>query len=776
MSYAKKTLALASALLMGAPTAFADTISGTDFEGGTLSGWNVGSQPGNLTNGTITGNGTGVTAINGSVTFNAPSHGAVGSPTLQDGSPNPYHAPATTPTTWTFSPYGTAGAALQPTGSTTFDAATSALGLTSAENQAIKTKLQQDQQASGLGNPNPTNAAWITQNVNLDAGTTYTMSWNYIGTDYVPFNDGSITSLVYQGTGSTPVVTVNNYVQNYALLGFTNPGTGDYSTGTYGSTGWQNSTYQVDVTGAYLLGFAVFNLGDTALSPVLLVDSQPGTTLANGQPFGAVAPNNPNAPTVNPTPPTPPTPTPTPPPAPTVTGTSTTDQVSTSSSTSNVVVTAQVTYNVSNLDGNGYGVVQNYTDTVETTTPVTTTTTTTTPVTTTTYSDGSTTTSNGTPVVTSSTSNGPSTSQVTATVLNYTSTIAPSVSSAIAASQTLPAVTTKVYNFEASESSGKQQIKKQTVTTVTTPMVTTTTTTPVTTTVYSDGTTTVIDGTPSYSYAYSNDVAVSDSYDFYFGRVDQLEVLDGINDGINGLLNHEPTAGNQRLRVFENNRFVQSYNADGYNADSKIFGGGFEFDVTKGWTLGAQYNRVNINLNGVDSSTQQNKDHFGIFSELRGNTLTLNTNAAIANSNYKYNRNVEGVFNNAGETTGTEWWVSNRLYWHLNKAVKPFIGYTVQNVKRNAYNETGSIQSARRVDGHNQTTHVGEAGLKLETRFGGKKKDLFGVSVEGAYGTDSSYGVSASLDYKEILFVEGSHGVNNGVTNNSVAAKVKFKF
>jgi hypothetical protein len=271
-------------------------------------------------------------------------------------------------------------------------------------------------------------------------------------------------------------------------------------------------------------------------------------------------------------------------------------------------------------------------------------------------------------------------------------------------------------------------------------------------------------------------VEVANTYRDYFGRVDQLEVLDGINDGINGLLNHEPTAGKQRLRVFENNRFVQSYNADGYSADSKIFGGGFEFDVTKGWTLGGQYNRVNVNLNGVDSSTQQNKDHFGVFSELRGNTLTLNTNTAIANSNYKYNRNVEGVFNNAGETTGSEWWVSNRLYWHLHKAVKPFVGYTVQNVKRNAYTETGSSESARSVDEFNQTTHVGEAGLKLETRFGGKKKDLFGVSVEGAYGTDNSYGIAAEVDYKEMLIVEASHGVNNGVTNNSIAGKVKFRF
>jgi len=154
----------------------------------------------------------------------------------------------------------------------------------------------------------------------------------------------------------------------------------------------------------------------------------------------------------------------------------------------------------------------------------------------------------------------------------------------------------------------------------------------------------------------------------------------------------------------------------------------------------------------------------------------LNTNAAIANSNYKYDRTVEGVFNNSGETAGNEWWVSNRLYLHLTKWLKPFVGHTVQNVKRNAYVETGDVRSARTVEAFNQTTHVGEAGLKLETRFGGKKRDVFGVSVDGAYATDNSYDVSASIDYKEMLIIEASHGVNDNVTNNSIAGKVKFRF
>ena len=57
-----------------------------------------------------------------------------------------------------------------------------------------------------------------------------------------------------------------------------------------------------------------------------------------------------------------------------------------------------------------------------------------------------------------------------------------------------------------------------------------------------------------------------------------------------------------------------------------------------------------------------------------------------------------------------------------------------------------------------------------------KKNDVFGISVDGAYGTDSSYGVTASLDYKKVFFVEGSHGVNDGVTTNSITGKVKFRF
>ena len=165
----------------------------------------------------------------------------MGSPTLSNGSPNPYYAPAVAAGSWTFSPKGgTYAVLLQPkNGEQNFAQATTALGLTSSEVNTLKSTLTSQAQASGFGGGNPTDAAWITKEVQLTAGITYKMSWNYVGTDYVPYNDGSITSLVSVSTPSIPTITVNNFNKSYAMLGFTNPGTGDYSTNSYGATGWQ---------------------------------------------------------------------------------------------------------------------------------------------------------------------------------------------------------------------------------------------------------------------------------------------------------------------------------------------------------------------------------------------------------------------------------------------------------------------------------------------------------------------------------------------------------
>ena len=187
---------------------------------------------------------------------------------------------------WTVTPYGTYMLVIQAGGgSPNFDPAMTSLGLTTTEITAIRNYL------TGLGgNSTPTNASWAKRTVALESGKTYVIAWQYMSTDYTPFNDGSIMTLVH-ASDPTKIPVLNNETKRYALLGFTNPGTGNYATDSYGSTGWQLATITVPVDGDYILGFSSFNLGDTALSPILFVDDLQGATTLNGTTFGPIAPN-----------------------------------------------------------------------------------------------------------------------------------------------------------------------------------------------------------------------------------------------------------------------------------------------------------------------------------------------------------------------------------------------------------------------------------------------------------------------------------------------------
>jgi len=187
---------------------------------------------------------------------------------------------------WSVTPYGTYMMVIQAGGdSPNFDPAMTSLGLTTTEITNIRNYL------TGLGgNSSPTNASWAKRTVALESGKTYVIAWQYMSTDYTPFNDGSIMTLIHS-SDPTKIPVLNNETKRYALLGFTNPGTGNYATDSYGSTGWQLATITVPVSGDYILGFSSFNLGDTALSPILLVDDLQGSTTLNGQTFGPIAPN-----------------------------------------------------------------------------------------------------------------------------------------------------------------------------------------------------------------------------------------------------------------------------------------------------------------------------------------------------------------------------------------------------------------------------------------------------------------------------------------------------
>ena len=196
---------------------------------------------------------------------------------------------------WTITPYGSYMISVQAGGnSPNFNTAMTTLGLNSTDITTIRNTIYSN------GSMYPTNASSVSRTVFLQAGITYTFGWQYLSTDYVPYNDGSMITLT-NGPG-TP--TLNGQTQNYALLGFTNQGTGNYSVGSYGATGWQLAVFTVPTDGNYTLGFSSFNLGDTALSPILFIDQLQGTTTLNGTTFNPVAPNEgSSAPSTPPPPP-----------------------------------------------------------------------------------------------------------------------------------------------------------------------------------------------------------------------------------------------------------------------------------------------------------------------------------------------------------------------------------------------------------------------------------------------------------------------------------------
>ena len=104
--------------------------------------------------------------------------------------------------TWTINPYGSWMGKLYPSGSVQFDNATTSLGLNSTENSAIKSYLNLQASSGGGGNPTPTNASWMKKTMTLTAGTNYSFAWNYLSTDYTPFNDGSMITLVHATNAS----------------------------------------------------------------------------------------------------------------------------------------------------------------------------------------------------------------------------------------------------------------------------------------------------------------------------------------------------------------------------------------------------------------------------------------------------------------------------------------------------------------------------------------------------------------------------------------------
>jgi hypothetical protein len=376
-----------------------------------------------------------------------------------------------------------------------------------------------------------------------------------------------------------------------------------------------------------------------------------------------------------------------------------------------------------------------------------------------------------------SAASAPSTPTVTGT---STSTI--TVSDVTAVSSTLPVITASLAHHNASEASGKQTIARETTTNVTTPMERTLVTKVRTTSTWSDGTTTYTDSANSTAVSVTNQVDTSVANDSFSGRIDQMTYLNNLNKQLDRGLNMDAfrtdgyTDEQKKITMYVNASGARSNMGDGYNAKSQIYGIGIEKEINPAWRLGAQYNRVNTTMDGTDSKTAQDKNHFGLFSVYTTEKdIKIVNNLGYADNTVKGNRTVENVFNNSHSTSGDNIWLNNRVYAPDTKGFRPYAGVTVGKSTVGGYEEGGSIQSARTVNKNTDNYTFGEAGVRYE-----KEINKFRLIGDVGTTTDSITTGAATVAYSPTktgsiaLTAATQHG--NNINTNTISLRGIIRF
>jgi hypothetical protein len=361
-----------------------------------------------------------------------------------------------------------------------------------------------------------------------------------------------------------------------------------------------------------------------------------------------------------------------------------------------------------------------------------------------------------------------------------TSTATITVSDVTAISSTLPVITASLAHHTSSEASGKQTIARETTTNVTTPMERTLVTKVRTTTTWSDSTTTYSDSANSTVVSVTNQVDTSVANDSFSGRIDQMNYLGDLNKQLDRSLNmdafRQDGTSRDDVTVYINASGSKSNMGDGYNAKNQIYGIGAEKAVTKDWRLGAQYNRVTTTMNGVDSTTAQDKNHFGLFSILDVEGFKVVNNLGYADNTIKSNRSIQGIdFNNSHSTNGNDLWLNNRVYSPDLEGFRPFVGVTAGRSTVGGYEEQGSIQSARNVGKTTNNYTYGEGGVRYE-----KAIDDFRLMGEVSQSTDSFTTGSVTVGYKPtkdgMIALTGTTQTGNNITTNTVSLRGIIRF
>jgi hypothetical protein len=277
-----------------------------------------------------------------------------------------------------------------------------------------------------------------------------------------------------------------------------------------------------------------------------------------------------------------------------------------------------------------------------------------------------------------------------------------------------------------------------------------------------------------------NDVATSVANDSFNGRIDQQAQLSKLNSGMISLLDMSPfRSGGIKT---ENGTFYasgissKSNLGNGYTANTDMVSVAGDKQIESNWRLGAQISTVGTTLNGSDSTTKQDKSHFGLYNIYEfDNGMLLASNLGVSNNTIGVLRTI-GPFRNYYTVKGTDTWVSNKLYVpEIDGIARPFVGVTVGSNQVDAYTERGSVQSARTVDVTDKRISYAEIGVRLR-----KDIDKFALSGQVSFSTNGTVnadaGVSYNMQKNSSIGVHAIRQESNSLSTNSLKVNAKISF
>ena len=248
-----------------------------------------------------------------------------------------------------------------------------------------------------------------------------------------------------------------------------------------------------------------------------------------------------------------------------------------------------------------------------------------------------------------------------------------------------------------------------------------------------------------YSDGSTGDVTTTEtSLPRFSARVDQYDVMDDINSGMNRAFVTNPWrrggAKEGSVEFFLNGNYGTSSSGT-YEGTSKGIGVTAIADVDPNWKIGISVDSVATNIEETNSKSELKKLRVGLSSIYTIDDIIFTTDLNYSKNDYKVNRTIY-IWDNNSMAEGYDVWVHQRAYYKLHENILPFVGVNAGKGSRDGINEGGYFLSARSIEKNDETYAYGEGGLRFMDKIG----DLNGY-IQVGYSTDQWISGDAGVFY-----------------------------